>query len=190
MDWPSADAAARSSIGFKGPAYTIRQGHRRARAWHIWRSPNSELYQRLVVKEQKADALSGGGPSDVDPSLFEIMARVKRAEDMDYVREQILATIKQFRETPVAPAKLDQVRKRLRYESALRMDNSDAIAGVLAHIHSTQTHARNHERPLRPGQAARKTFARPQSNTLPRKAGPSPPSPVRAGRRKVKRLSC
>ena len=68
-----------------------------------------------------------GAPSSVDPSLFEIFARVKRAEDIDYVRDQILATVQQFRDTPVDPAKLDQVRKRLRYESALRMDNSDAI---------------------------------------------------------------
>jgi zinc protease len=68
----------------------------------------------------------------VDPSLFEIFARVKRVEDVDYVRDQILATVEQFRDTPVDAAKLDQVRKRLRYESALRMDNSDAIAGILA----------------------------------------------------------
>jgi zinc protease len=121
-------------IGYKGPAYNDATKETAAleALQYLAFSSNSDLYQRLVVKEQKADAIFGGSPTELDPGLFEIIARVKRVEDMNYVRDQILATVEQFRKTPVEPAKLDQVRKRLRYESALRMDNSDAIASILA----------------------------------------------------------
>jgi len=40
--------------------------------------PQSELYQRLVVKEQKVDQLFAGGGDSKDPELFTIGARVKK----------------------------------------------------------------------------------------------------------------
>ena len=78
-------------------------------------------------------------PSSVDPSLFEVSARVKKAADVDYVRDQILETVKAFQDKPVDAAKLDAVRKRLRYELALQLDNSDAIA---AHAGAATSHLR------------------------------------------------
>jgi predicted Zn-dependent peptidase len=69
----------------------------------------------------------------VDAGLFEITARVKKVEDMDYVRERILETVKAFQEKPVDAARLDTVRKRLRYQVALSMDNSDTIAQILSY---------------------------------------------------------
>ena len=51
----------------------------------------SELYKKLVVSEQKVDALDVDVPSSVDPSLFTIFARVKNPADALYVRDQILA---------------------------------------------------------------------------------------------------
>ena len=48
------------------------------------------------------------------------------------VRDRILATVKAFQEKPVDAARLDAVRKRLRYQLALSLDSSDAIAGILA----------------------------------------------------------
>jgi zinc protease len=96
-------------------------------------SRNSDLYQRLVVQEQKADSVSGDSPLDVDPGLFTITARVKKAADLDYLRNQILETVKAFQDKPVDAARLDRVRKRLRYELALSMDNSDTIAAILSY---------------------------------------------------------
>ena len=133
VDWPSPTLPL-VEIAYKGPAYTDSAKDTAAleALSYLAFSSNSDLYQRLVVQEQKADTIMSGAPDAIDPSLFEVVARVKRPEDVDYVRDQILATVKQFSEKPVDAAKLDQVRKRLRYESALRMDNSDAIASILA----------------------------------------------------------
>ena len=85
-----------------------------------------------MIQEQKVDSLGGFIPNRVDPALFTIMTRIKKPGDIDYVRDQILATIRTFQEKPVDAARLDTVRRHLRYELALEMDSSDAIAGILA----------------------------------------------------------
>ncbi len=133
VDWPSPTLPL-LMIAYKGPAYNDATPDTAAldALASLAFSSNSDLYQKLVVKEQKVDALFANAPAEVDPGLFEISARIKHPADMDYVRDQILATVKHFSEHPVDPVQLDHVRKRLRYESALRMDNSDAIAGILA----------------------------------------------------------
>jgi zinc protease len=134
VDWPSATLPI-VSVGFKVPAYndaTKPTAALDALAYLAF-SNTSDLYQKLVVQEQKADSIFGNAPSSVDPSLFEITARVKKAEDVDYVRDRILETVKAFQEKPVDAARLDTVRKRLRYQVALRMDNSDTIAQILSY---------------------------------------------------------
>jgi zinc protease len=121
------------AIGFKGPAYD--DGTPDTAALEVLAdiafSRNSELYQKLVIEEQKADLLSANAPANVDPSLFQITARVRKREDMDGVRDRILAVVQAMREKPVDAARLDAVKKNLRYSAALRMDSSESIAQTL-----------------------------------------------------------
>jgi zinc protease len=133
VDWPSPTLPI-LAIAYKQPAYddTTRETAALDALSNLAFSPTSDLYQRLVVQEQKADSIGGNGASSVDPNLFTIMARVKKAEDLDYVRDQILSTIKLFQDQPVDPARLDRVRNRLRYQLALSMDNSDTIAQIVS----------------------------------------------------------
>jgi zinc protease len=133
VDWPGA-ALPTIAIGYKGPAYTDSAKDTAAldALAYLAFSQTSDLYQKLVVTEQKADSVYGLMPNRVDPALFTISARVKKQADMDYVRDQILATVKQFQEKAVDAAKLDAVKKHLRYELALSLDSSDAIAAILA----------------------------------------------------------
>jgi zinc protease len=134
VDWPSPTLPI-VVVAFKAPAYndaTKETAALDALATLAF-SNTSDLYQKLVVQEQKADSISGNAPGNVDAGLFEISARVKKVEDMDYVRERILETVKTFQEKPVDTARLDMVRKRLRYQVALSMDNSDTIAQILSY---------------------------------------------------------
>ena len=85
-----------------------------------------------VAFKRVGNIIKDGTDAPVDPALFEIIARVKKAEDVDYVRERILETVKAFQEKPVDVGRLDTVRKRLRYQVALSMDNSDTIAQILS----------------------------------------------------------
>lgn len=133
VDWQGA-ALPMITVAFKGPAYTDEAKDLAAldALAYLAFSSTSDLYQQLVIKEQKVDSLGGGTPNRVDPYLYNISARVKKQADVEYVRDRILDTVKAFQEKPVDAARLDAVRKRLRYELALSLDSSDSIAGVLA----------------------------------------------------------
>jgi len=122
------------AVAFKGPAYTddAKDSAALDALAYVAFSPTSDLYQQLVIKEQKVDGLGAGAAARVDPQLFTINARVKKQADVEYVRDRILETVKAFQEKPVEAARLDAIRKRLRYQLALTLDSSDAIAGVLA----------------------------------------------------------
>ena len=101
-------------------------------AYHAF-SENSELYKRLVIEEQKVDALFPEYYDHRDPFLFSVVARVKKDEDVDYVREQILRTCEALRQDLIPADQLEAVKSHLRYQFALGMDSSGAIAGTLAH---------------------------------------------------------
>ncbi len=134
VDWPSPTLPI-VVVAYKAPAYNDTTNETAAldALATLAFSNTSDLYQKLVVQEQKADAVYANAPRNVDAALFEISARVKKVEDVDYVRERILETVKAFQEKPVDTARLDTVRKRLRYQVSLSMDNSDTIAQILSY---------------------------------------------------------
>jgi zinc protease len=93
---------------------------------------SSELYRKLVIEEQKVDALQAGIPDHMDPYLFTAFARVKKGADMEAVQTAILATMAGFRGELVPETRLDAAKRRLRYQFALRLDNSEAVAATVA----------------------------------------------------------
>ena len=92
----------------------------------------SPLYQKLVIEEQKLDSLNAGPPNNIDPELFGVLARVKKAADLPSIQQQIIATAEGFAAKPVDAKKLDALKEHLRYEFALQLNNSEAIAGTVA----------------------------------------------------------
>jgi zinc protease len=133
VDWPSPTLPL-VSIGFHGPAYSDEKKDKAALDLlsTIAFGPNSELYQQLILREQKADSLNANFGNQIDPDLFTVVARVKDPRDVDYVREQILATFQRLTDETVDQAKLEASRSRMRYAFALRMNSSTAIANALA----------------------------------------------------------
>ena len=122
------------TVAFHNPAYSDEQKDYAALDLlsAVAFGQNSELYQKLVLEEQKVDALSPSNPERLDPHLFTVTARVKDAKDVDYVRDQMLATFQRFTSEAMPQKKLDDTRARLRYETALGFDSSEAIAGAVA----------------------------------------------------------
>ena len=94
---------------------------------------SSELYKRLVLEQQKVDVLYPGYYDHVDPYLFSIVARVKKAEDVADVHAQVLAEIEKLKNEIVPADELEDVKSHLRYQFALSMDSTRAIANILAH---------------------------------------------------------
>ena len=133
VDWPSPTLPW-IDIAYRTPAYTDTAKDTAALSAlaFLGFSPSSDLYQRLVVQEQKVDLLSAEHLNRVDPYLFEIAARVKKDHDVPYVQEQILAAVKHFATDLVPKEQLEAVKNHLRYSFSLRLDNNEAIAEAVA----------------------------------------------------------
>ena len=96
-------------------------------------SENSAIYKKLVVEEQKVETLFPQYYDHQDPYLFEATAMVKDAKDIEYVRAQLLETFEKLKTTPIPAQELDDVKSHLRYQFAIGMNSTPAIAGTLAH---------------------------------------------------------
>jgi zinc protease len=93
---------------------------------------NSDVYQQLVLKEQKIDVLEADFEHKADPELFAVYARVKDPAQVGYVRDRIIKTCERFKTELIPQAKLDATRSRTRYGFAMAMNSNDAIADALA----------------------------------------------------------
>jgi zinc protease len=133
VNWPTRTMPW-INIAYRAPAYTDTEIDSAALDLlaYIAFSETSDLYQKLVIKEQKVDAFGAGNPDHVDPYLFRIEARLKNPAEMDAVRDEILATVNAFRENKVAAEKLEAVKRHLRYRFALSLNSSEAVAAVAA----------------------------------------------------------
>ncbi|HEX8091369.1 MAG TPA: insulinase family protein, partial [Blastocatellia bacterium] len=133
VDWPSPTLPW-VAVGYKAPAYSDEQKDKPALdlIGSLGFSATSDLYQRLVIKEQKVDTLFVDFDDHPDPYLFTVGARVKDPKDVDYVRNEIIKTFDSFKAAPVAKDRLDAVKSNLKYSFALSLDNSEAIAANIA----------------------------------------------------------
>jgi len=121
-------------VGYRSPAFSDTQNDSAAldALAFLAFSQSSDLYQKLVIQEQKVDAFGVQNGDHVDPYLFGISARLRKVADIDAVNQAVLATVKQFSETAVDADKLERVKENLRYRFALDLNNSEAIAGTVA----------------------------------------------------------
>ncbi|CAN5345292.1 pitrilysin family protein [soil metagenome] len=93
---------------------------------------NSDLYQKLVLQEQKAVWVSPDFENHIDAELFSVWAQVKDEKDLNYVRDEIINTYKKYTKELISQKDLDETRSRLRYGFVMGMNSNDAIGGTLA----------------------------------------------------------
>jgi zinc protease len=132
--WNSGDTLPTLTISFHGPAFSETSKDLPAldTLYDLYIGPTSDLYRRLVEREQKVDSLSAYVPVNADPSLATISARVKRIEDVIYVRDAILSTLSEARSNAVQQQRLADAKSNGRYSFARSLDNTETIAAVLA----------------------------------------------------------
>lgn len=133
VDWPSPTLPY-VVVAYHGPRYSDVKKDKAALDFlvPIAFGENSELYQKLVLKEQKVDMLETSFEDQVDPELFAVFARVKDSKDMDYVKKEILKTFERYTKDLIPAEKLDETRSHLRYGTALGWRSAGSIAGFLA----------------------------------------------------------
>jgi zinc protease len=123
------------AVSFQAPAYddeVIDSAVMDLISFHSF-GENSDLYKKLVIEEQKVDAVMPSYPDHRDPYPFSVIARVKDEADVPYVEQQILETFERVKNTPIPADELDAVKSHLRYQFALGMDSTESIAQTLAH---------------------------------------------------------
>lgn len=122
------------AVAFRNPAFSETDKDNAALDFvsTLWFGPTSDIYKKLVQREQKVDGFSAGNSSNADPELFTIFARVKKPEDMTYVRDEILKTVAQAKATLVSAEQLAETKSNARYSFVRSLDNTDRIASTLA----------------------------------------------------------
>ncbi len=133
------------TVAFRAPAFSDTEKDYAAMEMvaNLYFGPTSELHKRLVVDEQKVDQLFADNPGNVDPAIFTVFARLKKAEDAVYVRDRLLEAAALARsgvrparapEKPraLSQAQLDEAKSFARYSFMRTLDSTDRIAAVVA----------------------------------------------------------
>ena len=95
---------------------------------------NSDIYKKLVIREQKVEFVEGDFGFNRDPKLYDIYARVKDEADVDYVIKEITNTAEQFKSDPVSEQELENTKKRTRYGYLMGLDTPHSVASGLARL--------------------------------------------------------
>ena len=133
VPWP-AETLPYVAVAFHGPAFSETEPDYAALdvTLDLFAGETSELYQRLVEREQVVDQLFPYLPSNQDPGLATIFARVKDPAKATYVRDAILDALREARTRPVTAERLAEAKSNMRYGFARTLDNSESIAATLA----------------------------------------------------------
>ncbi|HEX8615877.1 MAG TPA: pitrilysin family protein [Telluria sp.] len=131
------------TVGFRAPKFsdTAKDHAALSMLMSLSFGKTSPLYKRLVQDEQKVDQFFADTPGRVDPHLVTVVARVKKAEDALYVRDQIMQTVAQLRNVPVSAQALADAKSAQKYGLIRSLDNTEQIAGTLAsYVHYNRSY--------------------------------------------------
>jgi zinc protease len=135
ITWKSA-TAPRLVVGFRVPATVgdLRDAAALAIAGSLAVGESSELYQRLVVKEQKVIALRFN-PADHlnrDPGLLSVEAKLKQSTSFDEIVRDVDAAVAGVGRGEAPAPKVEAVRQHLLNELVLELQTPQAVAIALA----------------------------------------------------------
>ncbi|TDH20641.1 insulinase family protein [Segetibacter sp. 3557_3] len=122
------------SLNYKGPAFSDRSVDLAALnilSTYLF-AESSDLYQQLVVKEQKVRSLGGGAGSTRDAQLITIAASVVNAADLQYVKDALVKALEEAKSKTVNAKLLADTKSLIKYSFAMRLDSPDQIANTLA----------------------------------------------------------
>jgi zinc protease len=88
----------------------------------------SPLYKELVLDQQKVVVLMAEAELKRDPGQFQVLARVRGAEDLPAVRKRIEDALADAAEHPIDTERLAAIQSHLRYEYAGALQSADAVA--------------------------------------------------------------
>ena len=122
-------------LNFKGPAFS--DSKKDVAALDILLamlfSEKSALYKKLVLNEQKVRTLSGDAQMTRDPYLFSVSSSVVKADDLQYVKDEIMKVMEAAKTKKQDETLLKETKSRLKYSFIMGMDTPSSIAEVLSY---------------------------------------------------------
>ncbi len=100
--------------------------------WELAFGENSELYKKLVIREQKVQFIGGGYSFNRDPKFHSVYTMVKSPDDLEYVKAQIDAAAEKFKTELVWAEELEKNKKRTRYGFLMDLETPKDVASNLA----------------------------------------------------------
>ena len=134
VTWPNATLPL-MMIGYHAPAFSDEAIDMPALdvLSQLLFSQNAPLFQRLYLRDQLVDVLSGGAVDHRDPPLFEILVRVTKPDRVAEVRDAIFAEIERMSREPVDAGVLADTKSAMRYSFARGLNSPGPVAETLAH---------------------------------------------------------
>jgi len=120
-------------VSFKGDAFDVNNKNLLASvlAGDLAFGETSDIYRKLVLKEQKVQFIQADFGFSRDPKLLYIYSMIKDTSDVEYVKNEIYKTLSNFQNTLVDKKKLDDLKKKERYSFLMHLDTPDNVAGFL-----------------------------------------------------------
>ena len=97
----------------------------------VYFSQKSELYKRLVLTEKKLRNIYCGPSFNRDAELIDIGSTIRKKEDMQYIKDEIVKTLELIKTTKIDDATLNAAKSNIKYGFAMRIDNPGAIANTI-----------------------------------------------------------
>jgi zinc protease len=94
----------------------------------------SEVYKDLVLDKRVAQRITGDFSPNRDPGLWSAYAMVNKESDVEAVKQALMAAVKHYQDTPPDAKRLEDLKKRSRYQMLMGLDTPDHVAGALAPI--------------------------------------------------------
>lgn len=142
LDWTGGTTLPYVIHAWRGPA--LRTDTRDTPALmllsEIYFGQTSALYQRLVVRDRLVDQFAAWPPTSKDPGLFTVLARLSAPAHAAAVTAAVRDTLFKARTEPLDPARLAEVKSRVKYGFAATLNSAQSIGATLASwVHHERT---------------------------------------------------
>ena len=117
------------SINYKAPAWSATDKTAVATEvlGQVAFGPNSAIYRKLVIDEQRVQDLAAGFGLARDPALISINTMVVDPEDVEAVEQEIRSAVNQARETLVDEKMLSDTKSAMKYGFLMGLETAQNI---------------------------------------------------------------
>ena len=95
---------------------------------------NSDLYNKLVIQEQKVRSIGADSYTTRDPYLISVEASLVDATDFGYIRKEMERVLEEAKSKPIDGKILQETKMNFRNSAIMSIDNPTAIAQNLSHF--------------------------------------------------------